>query len=61
VLISRVERPNAPSASMSGTVLALIARGAVGERVYEYRAGNGPPNIATSRIPLRTAPPTRPA
>lgn len=43
VLISKVERATEPSASMSGTVLALIAQGAkriaVGERVYEYRAG----------------------
>ncbi|SIN32961.1 AraC family transcriptional regulator [Micromonospora cremea] len=43
VLISKVERPNVPSASMSGTVLALIAQGAkrlaLGDRVYEYRAG----------------------
>jgi AraC-like DNA-binding protein len=43
VLISRVERPGAPAASMSGTVLAVIAQGAkrlaLGERVYEYGAG----------------------
>jgi AraC-like DNA-binding protein len=43
VLISKVEQPSAPSTSMSGTVLALIAQGAkrlaLGERVYEYRAG----------------------
>ncbi|GAB3946345.1 hypothetical protein GCM10027614_39700 [Micromonospora vulcania] len=43
VLISKVERSNVPSASMSGTVLALIAQGAkrlaLGDRVYEYRAG----------------------
>ena len=43
VLISKVERPNAPTASMSGTVLALIAQGAkrlaLGDRVYDYRAG----------------------
>ncbi|RLP95682.1 AraC family transcriptional regulator [Micromonospora sp. BL4] len=43
VLISKVERPNVPSASMSGTVLALIAQGAkrlaLGDRVFEYRAG----------------------
>jgi AraC-like DNA-binding protein len=43
VLISKVERPAPPSSSMSGTVLALIAQGAkrlaLGERVYEYRAG----------------------
>jgi AraC-like DNA-binding protein len=43
VLISKVEQPDAPSASMTGTVLALIAQGAkrlaLGDRVYEYRAG----------------------
>lgn len=43
VLISKVDRPNPPTASMSGTVLALIAQGAkrlaLGDRVYEYRAG----------------------
>ncbi|PWR12823.1 AraC family transcriptional regulator [Micromonospora acroterricola] len=43
VLISQAERPNVPSASMSGTVLALIAQGAkrlaLGDRVFEYRAG----------------------
>ncbi|BCJ70325.1 AraC family transcriptional regulator [Polymorphospora rubra] len=42
VLISRVER-STPSPSMSGTVLALIAQGAkriaLGDRVYEYGAG----------------------
>jgi AraC-like DNA-binding protein len=43
VLISKVERPSPPSSSMSGTVMALIAQGAkriaLGERMYEYRAG----------------------
>jgi AraC-like DNA-binding protein len=43
VLISAVEQPEPPSSSTSGTVLALIARGAkrlaLGDRVYEYRAG----------------------
>jgi AraC-like DNA-binding protein len=43
VLISKDERPSVPSASMSGTVLALIAQGAkrlaLGERVYDYHAG----------------------
>ncbi|MFJ6198190.1 AraC family transcriptional regulator N-terminal domain-containing protein [Micromonospora sp. NPDC092111] len=43
VLISKVERETAPTTSMSGTVLALIAQGAkqmaLGDRVYEYRAG----------------------
>lgn len=43
VLVSKVEQPTPPSPSMSGTVLALIAQGAkriaLGDRVYEYRAG----------------------
>jgi AraC-like DNA-binding protein len=43
VLISKVERPPPPSPSTSGTVLALVAQGAkrlaLGDRVYEYRAG----------------------
>ncbi|GAA1574870.1 AraC family transcriptional regulator [Kribbella sancticallisti] len=43
VLISKVEHPLPPSSSMSGTVMALIAQGAkriaLGDRVYEYRAG----------------------
>ncbi|MEV4619399.1 AraC family transcriptional regulator [Asanoa sp. NPDC049573] len=43
VLISSVDRPLPPSPSMSGTVLAVIAQGAkrlaLGDRVYEYRAG----------------------
>jgi AraC-like DNA-binding protein len=43
VLISKVEHAAPPSPSMSGTVMALIAQGAkhiaLGDRVYEYRAG----------------------
>ena len=43
VLASKVDRPETPSPSMTGTVLALIAQGtkrlALGDRVYEYRAG----------------------
>ncbi|MCO8277448.1 AraC family transcriptional regulator [Actinoplanes sp. TRM 88003] len=43
VLIGRATRAFESSASMSGTVLALIAQGAktlaLGDRVYEYRAG----------------------
>ncbi|MEU4791989.1 AraC family transcriptional regulator [Micromonospora tulbaghiae] len=43
VLISKVERQSPPATSMSGTVVALIAQGAkqmaLGDRVYEYRAG----------------------
>ncbi|WP_326561661.1 AraC family transcriptional regulator [Micromonospora sp. NBC_01796] len=43
VLISKVERPHPPSPAMSGSVMALITQGAkriaLGDRVYEYRAG----------------------
>lgn len=43
VLISKIVEPNEPSASMSGTVMALIAQGekrlALGDRVHDYRAG----------------------
>jgi AraC-like DNA-binding protein len=43
VLISKVDRSTPPTPSMTGTVLALIAQGAkrmaLGDRVYEYRAG----------------------
>jgi AraC-like DNA-binding protein len=43
VLASKIDRPSAPYTSMTGTVLALIAQGAkrlaLGERVYDYRAG----------------------
>ena len=43
VLASKVERPSAPYPSMTGTVLALVAQGAkrlaLGDRVYDYRAG----------------------
>ncbi|MEV0728270.1 AraC family transcriptional regulator [Polymorphospora sp. NPDC050346] len=43
LLISKVEKSAPPSPSMSGTVLALIAQGtkriALGDRVYEYGAG----------------------
>ncbi|MFH8452945.1 AraC family transcriptional regulator N-terminal domain-containing protein [Streptomyces fungicidicus] len=43
VLISRVDRPDPPAPSMSGTVLAVIAQGAkrlaLGNRVYAYGAG----------------------
>ena len=43
VLVSKAEHADPPSPSMSGTVLALIAQGAkriaLGDRVYEYRAG----------------------
>ncbi|SDN11898.1 AraC family transcriptional regulator [Streptomyces wuyuanensis] len=43
VLVSRVDRADPPTPSMSGTVLAVIAQGAkrlaLGDRVYEYHAG----------------------
>ncbi|MFY1674825.1 AraC family transcriptional regulator [Plantactinospora sp. WMMB334] len=43
VLVGRAERAQESSTSMSGTVLALVAQGAktlaLGDRVYEYRAG----------------------
>jgi hypothetical protein len=43
VLISKVDRPDPPAPSMSGTVLAVIAQGAkrlaLGDRVYAYGAG----------------------
>ncbi|MYQ46572.1 helix-turn-helix domain-containing protein [Streptomyces sp. SID4985] len=43
VLISRVDRPDPPQPSMSGTVLAVIAQGAkqlaLGDRVFTYGAG----------------------
>ncbi|MZE78553.1 AraC family transcriptional regulator [Streptomyces xinghaiensis] len=43
VQIGRAERADAPSASMSGTVMALIAQGAkrlaLGDRVFDYHAG----------------------
>ncbi|MBT3151506.1 AraC family transcriptional regulator [Streptomyces sp. CHD11] len=43
VLVSKVDRPDPPAPSMSGTVLALIAQGAkrlaLGDTVYEYGAG----------------------
>jgi AraC-like DNA-binding protein len=67
VLISKVEQPPAPSPSMSGTVLALIAQGAkriaLGDRVYEYRAGQY--LIASVDLPITghftEASPMRPA
>jgi AraC-like DNA-binding protein len=43
VLVSAVHAPTEPMASTTGTVLAVIAQGAkrlaIGERTYEYRAG----------------------
>ena len=43
VMVSQVAHPSAPEVSTSGVVFALIAQGAkslaLGDRVYEYRAG----------------------
>ncbi|MYZ35512.1 MULTISPECIES: AraC family transcriptional regulator [unclassified Streptomyces] len=43
VLIGRAEKSDSPSASMTGTLMTLIAQGAkrlaLGDHVYEYRAG----------------------
>jgi AraC-like DNA-binding protein len=43
VFVSLVERPTAPTLSVTGAVLAVIAQGAkrlaVGERILDYRAG----------------------
>jgi AraC-like DNA-binding protein len=54
VLISRVDRPNPPEPSMSGTVLAVIAQGAkrlaLGDRVYEY--GSGQYLVASVDLPV---------
>ena len=54
VLISRVDRPEPPSSSMTGTVLALIAQGAkriaLGDRVYEY--GPGQYLVASVDLPI---------
>ncbi len=43
VLLSKIDQPDPPSATMSGTVFALIAQGAkrlaLGDRVCDYQAG----------------------
>ncbi len=43
VLLSAADRPGEPRASTTGTVMAIIAQGAkrlaIGDRVYDYRAG----------------------
>jgi AraC-like DNA-binding protein len=67
VLISKVEQPTPPSPSMSGAMLALISQGAkrvgLGDRVYEYRAGQY--LIASVDLPITghfiEASPERPA
>lgn len=54
VLISKVDRPDPPAPSMSGTVVAVIAQGAkrlaLGERVYEY--GPGQYLVASVDLPV---------
>ncbi|MFJ9542568.1 AraC family transcriptional regulator N-terminal domain-containing protein [Streptomyces sp. NPDC101225] len=67
VLISKVDRPDPPAPSMSGTVLAVIAQGAkrlaLGDRVYEY--GPGQYLVASVDLPVTgqftQAEPGRPA
>jgi AraC-like DNA-binding protein len=67
VLISKVDRSSPPAPAMSGTLLALIAQGAkriaVGQRVYEYHAGQY--LIASVDLPITghftQASPDRPA
>ncbi|MFE7854241.1 AraC family transcriptional regulator N-terminal domain-containing protein [Streptomyces sp. NPDC057403] len=67
VLISKVDRPDPPSPSMSGTVFALIAQGAkrlaLGDRVYAY--GPGQYLVASVDLPVTgeflQAGPERPA
>ncbi|MCC8246745.1 AraC family transcriptional regulator [Saccharothrix luteola] len=67
VLISRVDRPDPPAPSMSGTVLAVIAQGAkrlaLGDRIYEY--GPGQYLVASVDLPVTgeftRADPERPA
>ncbi|WBB68859.1 AraC family transcriptional regulator [Micromonospora sp. WMMD812] len=67
VLVSKVEQAYPPSPSTSGTVLALIVQGAkriaLGDRVYEYRAGQY--LIASVDLPITghftEASPERPA
>lgn len=54
VLISKVDRPDRPEPSMSGTLLAVIAQGAkrlaLGERVFEY--GPGQYLVASVDLPV---------
>ncbi|MFE2448590.1 AraC family transcriptional regulator, partial [Streptomyces sp. NPDC059426] len=54
VLISKVDRPDPPAPSMSGTLLAVIAQGAkrlaLGERVFEY--GPGQYLVASVDLPV---------
>jgi AraC-like DNA-binding protein len=54
VLISRVDRAEPPSPTMTGTVLAVIAQGrkrlALGDRVYEY--GPGQYIVASVDLPV---------
>jgi AraC-like DNA-binding protein len=67
VLVSTGDRPGEPTASTTGTVMALIVQGAkrlaIGDRVYEYRAGQY--LIASVDLPITghysQASPTAPA
>jgi AraC-like DNA-binding protein len=67
VLISRIEAPTKPATSMSGVVLALVAQGAkslaVGDRIFQYRAGQY--LVASVDLPINgqvtEASPERPA
>lgn len=67
VLVSCADEPGEPRASSSGTVMALIAQGAkrlaIGDRVYEYAAGQY--LVASVDLPITghysQASPSRPA
>jgi len=67
VLVSRVDHATPPSPSMTGAVMALVAQGgkriALGDRVYDYRAGQY--LIASVDLPITghftEATPERPA
>ncbi|GAA3461536.1 AraC family transcriptional regulator N-terminal domain-containing protein [Saccharothrix longispora] len=67
VLISKVDRSDPPTPSMSGTILAVIAQGAkrlaLGDRIYEY--GPGQYLVASVDLPVTgqftRAEPDRPA
>src|SRR5829696_4155734 len=54
VLLSAAGRPGEPQASMTGTVMALIAQGAkrlaIGDRVYDY--GPGQYLVASVDLPI---------
>src|SRR5919112_5571008 len=54
VLVSAAHAPTQPMASTTGTVMALIAQGAkrlaIGDRTYEYRAGQN--LVASVDLPI---------